>query len=509
MTLSYQKQKQQEKQTNEIFNSVVQAQQHKRLQLFRQQHEQQQQQQRYLKRRQRRSCSCSILSNDKIIQNKYSMLLQWILLNFVLFLSSSVVVRTVSVSASSNTPWNLDQQQHYISSSIRRPRSSSSSSSSTDNNYGNNNNNNNNYQYDRSISTFNPEGRLLQVEYSIAATERASSMSTSYDGIIVVGAIAFIVRSHLYVSIVRKRIGNNNNNGSSIHTKEKSTDSTRAKNSSQKDEEDSRSGTSSDNGYDNDSLISISSPSILHRISETIWMITTGLVGDCLYLVQKVRQKYQEHKLVFGECMTVKEAAEYIANHIQHKLTIQSGSRPLASTILLFGYDNNDQNDNDEIDVYTDPIQGQEPSIYRIYPGGSMERCSYGTVGGGFRTSRTGKYNDDCLMDRFHQEKYNDIIHIQEKEEEESTIIRTDKDEPKNHRYRRMIATISCLLETIQDVCIENQILDKSMNDQLIQDIWIFSSPLSRSHNNVLCFHNIHDTKDSINAIERYLLQQP
>lgn len=143
--------------------------------------------------------------------------------------------------------------------------------------------------YDRSITTFSNEGRLLQVEYGMEASQR--------------GATAAVMK---------------------IPNTEEHEDET----------------------------ILIVVPSSLdntkmHRIDEHIWLIATGLSGDARFVMGDLRVFCQNHLRQLGERPTVQEVAQRAA-HIQHLLTHLEGYRPLGVTCFLVGADPHYGSDSDE-----------------------------------------------------------------------------------------------------------------------------------------------------------------
>jgi 20S proteasome subunit alpha 4 len=137
-------------------------------------------------------------------------------------------------------------------------------------------------RYDRSITTFDPSGRLLQVEYSLEASRRGESIAAALTDS---GKILVLV----------------------AHPK---ADGTHPVATTQK----------------------------VHRIDDHLWLFTAGLSGDARALASHLRSQSRQHRLSCGEAMTVKEAAQRAAS-VQHDLTRSGGARPLGCTAIVVGMD--------------------------------------------------------------------------------------------------------------------------------------------------------------------------
>lgn len=133
--------------------------------------------------------------------------------------------------------------------------------------------------YDRSVTTFDPSGRLLQVEYALQAAARGGSIA------------AAVVGDTIYVAVISVRENENS-----------------CKGGSQK----------------------------VHRIADHLWLVTAGLAGDARFLASHLRLDSQQHLFDYGEAMTVSQAAK-TATSLQHMLTHTGGARPLGVTALILG----------------------------------------------------------------------------------------------------------------------------------------------------------------------------
>lgn len=170
------------------------------------------------------------------------------------------------------------------------------------------NNINGHHRYDRSITSFDPSGRLLQVEYGIEATKRGENI------------MAFLTDDGSILILVAQ-------------SKERAT-----------------------------------KPAKVHRIDDHLWLFTAGLSGDARALAAHLRTSAREHKLSYGELMTVGEAAKHSAA-VQHELTRTGGARPLGCTAILLGID---------------PSHGETVGparLFRTDPGGGIEDCYFCCAG--------------------------------------------------------------------------------------------------------------------------------
>ena len=132
--------------------------------------------------------------------------------------------------------------------------------------------------YDRSITTFDPSGRLLQVEYGLEAASRGESVTA-------------VLQDDGSILVLLSRPTN-----------------------------------------------SAATSAKVHRIDEHLWLFTAGLSGDARVVASYVRSECRRHRLSYGEAMTVEEVARAVAD-IQHELTRTAGARPLGCTAIVVGTD--------------------------------------------------------------------------------------------------------------------------------------------------------------------------
>lgn len=133
--------------------------------------------------------------------------------------------------------------------------------------------------YDRAITVFSPDGRLLQVEYALSATKRTPL------------ALGIKCKDGVVLLAVRKYI-------SPLATP----------------------------------------PEKIYKIDNHIGAIAAGLVGDGLVLIERGRLEAQYNRLIYGEPITVKNLAKRIAVYKQ-QFTQYAGLRPFGVMIIIGGID--------------------------------------------------------------------------------------------------------------------------------------------------------------------------
>ncbi len=133
--------------------------------------------------------------------------------------------------------------------------------------------------YDRAITVFSPDGRLLQVEYALSATKRTPL------------ALGIKCKDGVVLLAVRKYI-------SPLATP----------------------------------------PEKIYKIDNHIGAIAAGLVGDGLVLIERGRLEAQYNRLIYGEPITVKNLAKRIAVHKQ-QFTQYAGLRPFGVMMMIGGID--------------------------------------------------------------------------------------------------------------------------------------------------------------------------
>lgn len=198
-------------------------------------------------------------------------------------------------------------------------------------------------EYDRSITTFNSEGRLLQVEYGSIAAGRGETVScfdldcidlhrSATNGRRLQGIVVCVVRNAKPKS------------GTSHQLVDK-----------------------------------------VHRIDHHAILVTSGLSGDSATLADEARATCLNARMSNGEHSTLKEIADAVGS-TQHQLTRTDGRRPFGVSAAIIGIDPIPHiafvSDNEEVGAGDKPLPGT-PALYRSDPGGSVDRCDYCAIGKG------------------------------------------------------------------------------------------------------------------------------
>ncbi|KAL7434449.1 hypothetical protein ACHAXM_004080 [Skeletonema potamos] len=191
-------------------------------------------------------------------------------------------------------------------------------------------------RYDRSVTTFDPEGRLLQLEYALIAAEergRGLTVCVEWDGIVI-----FAFPS--------------------------------SENSDREAEYSSTKSTSDDEAvpflFDTVSEHNPTQNSKIHRLSPTHLLLTSGLAGDARTLASAFRRVLASwtHQN-YGEVITTRELAAEVGK-VRHSIGLRPGARVLGVIGLLIGLDEDEQ-----------------VLMYRSFPGGTIDRCNACCTGGG------------------------------------------------------------------------------------------------------------------------------
>ncbi len=135
--------------------------------------------------------------------------------------------------------------------------------------------------YDRAITVFSPDGRLLQVEYA----RKTVSQGTPAVGVVCKDSV---------VLIADKRII--------------------------------------------DPLIVVKSVEKIFQIDEHIGATMSGLISDGRMLIERAQEEAQKHKLTYGESIDVWSVVKSICNFKQ-AYTQYAGTRPFGVSLLIAGFD--------------------------------------------------------------------------------------------------------------------------------------------------------------------------
>lgn len=185
--------------------------------------------------------------------------------------------------------------------------------------------NNDQQAYDRGVSVFSPEGRIYQVEYAREAVENGSpTVGVRTDEGVVLAALTS-PSSPLALSTTK-----------------------------------------------------------LHRIEDSIGVVTTGYVPDGRRLVDELRVGTQQEQLRYGRDADVEAVSKQVADTLQ-KSTQVGGKRPFGSSLIIGGVDKTG------------------PRLFAVEPGGTPRE---------WMAVADGNRRDQYL--RFFEEHYDEEIGLEE-----------------------------------------------------------------------------------------------
>jgi 20S proteasome alpha/beta subunit len=230
----------------------------------------------------------------------------------------------ILITTSTMTLRCVDVVVDAAQNSRRNSRYASSSSSSSS-------------SYDRLISTFSPDGRLEQVEYSAQAATRTilASIDRERSQIIVVAPTGSLLQ---LIYCGDDDDGDDQNSLLDDHP------------TAVEDPPSSTSSSSLSAGHDHSNNNKKKKPAVL------LWMIGTGIAGDVLWLRDFLREQALEHAIVWEDDDTTRgggtvhqiELLARDAETICHRRTFVAGARPLGAVLFLLGFlANNDDDDHD------------------------------------------------------------------------------------------------------------------------------------------------------------------